>query len=91
VRAVVDSPVLISAFLRSGPPREVFIAAREHRFTLCLSAILLEEIRRGLLKERNRARYGCAAEQVEAFVAALADGAIIVRRFPRISRFAGTE
>jgi hypothetical protein len=83
VRAVADSSVLISAF-RSGPPREVFFAARQQRFILCLSLFLLEEIRRGLLRERNRARYRYAAAQVDPFVAALVSGAVVVRRVPAI-------
>ncbi len=72
MRAVVDSSVLISAFLRPGPPRDVLSAAKDRRFSLCLSGRLLEETRRGLLKARNLIRYDYQAREAEAFVAVAA-------------------
>jgi putative PIN family toxin of toxin-antitoxin system len=76
VRAVVDSSVLISAFLRPGPPHDVLLAARDRRFSLFLSHRLLQETRRGLLKARNQVRYGYERREVEAFVASLAHLAV---------------
>jgi putative PIN family toxin of toxin-antitoxin system len=78
VRAVVDSSVLISAFLRPGPPRDVLSAASDRRFSLCLSGRLLEETRRGLLKARNRVRYDYNARDAGAFVARVAHLAVVV-------------
>jgi hypothetical protein len=78
VRAVVDSSVLISAFLRPGPPRHVLSAAKDRRFALCLSGRLLDETRRGLLKARNRVRYDYTPRKAEAFVASVVHLAFMV-------------
>jgi predicted nucleic acid-binding protein len=72
VRAVVDSSVPISAFLRPGPPHDVLSAAEAGRFALCLIDRLLDETRRGLLKARNRVRYDHTPREAEAFVAGVA-------------------
>lgn len=50
---VVDSSVLVSAFLtRSGATAEVLDRAREGAYVLCLSPIILEEVRRALLRPK---------------------------------------
>lgn len=78
MRAVVDSSVLISAFLRPGPPHDVLSAAEAGRFALCLSDRLLDETRRGLLKARNRVRYDYTPREAEAFVAGVSHLAAMV-------------
>ena len=78
MRAVVDSSVLISAFLRPGPPHDVVSAANAGRFALCLSSRLLEETLRGLLKSRNRVRYRYEPGEAEAFVACVSQLATMI-------------
>jgi putative PIN family toxin of toxin-antitoxin system len=84
VRAVVDSSVLISAFLRPGPLHDVISAARAGRFALCLSSRLLDETRRGLLKARNQIRYRYEPREVEAFVASVAQLAAVISELAAI-------
>ena len=78
MRAVVDSSVLVSAFLRPGPPLDVLSAAGARGFALCLSARLLDETRRGLLKARNRVRYDYTPQEAETFVAGISHLAAMV-------------
>jgi len=85
VRAVVDSSVLISAFLRPGPPLDVLLAAKAGRFALCLSRRLLDETRRGLLKARNRVRYDYTPREAKAFAAEISHlAAMVVAEPPAI-------
>lgn len=63
VRAVLDSSVLVSAFLTpKGTSAELLPAARGGRFILCLSRELIDETIGILVKKRvrlaNRYRYG---------------------------------
>jgi putative PIN family toxin of toxin-antitoxin system len=68
-RAVLDSSVLISAFLTpGGTSAQILDAARAGVFVLCLSREILAETAgrlRGKTRLRTRYRYG--REQVEAF------------------------
>jgi putative PIN family toxin of toxin-antitoxin system len=70
--AVVDTSVLVSAFLTEGPPRQLLRMARAGAFTLCISCRLLEEARRSLGKPKLQARYRYATEAVERFCTQLA-------------------
>ncbi len=58
-RAVVDTTVLISAFLtEGGVSGELLRQARGGAFTLCLSGAILEELRTRLLeREKIRSKY----------------------------------
>ena len=57
--AVVDASVLVSAFLfPDSVPGRVLKAARQARFTLHLSPLLLDETRYALLSTRLRDIYG---------------------------------
>ncbi len=85
MRVLVDSSVLISAFLRPGLPRDLLSAAREGRFALCLSDFLRAEVGRGLRKARNATRYRYTPQQVEAFIAdTFGSATLVVTRLPTI-------
>ena len=85
MRALVDSSVLISAFLGAGAPADVLIAVRHGRFALCLSERIRDEVRRGLLKARNTTRYRYTPKQAEAFVASVVRSAThVVTELPPI-------
>ena len=83
---VVDSSVLVSAFLtRSGATAEVFDRAREGAYVLCLSPIILEEVRRALLRPRLLVAYRHSPEAVEAFCDNLTRGAYVVSELPEMA------
>ena len=70
--AVVDSSVLVSAFLfPDSVPGRVLKLADQGRFALNLSSIIVEETRRSLLNGRLRSAYGHADGAVLAWCAAL--------------------
>ncbi len=76
VVAVVDTSVLVSAFLNpEGFPARVLAAAQRRRFTLVTSAPLLEELREVLSRPRlTRARNTTPAD-ADVFVQSIADAA----------------
>ena len=76
VVAVVDTSVLVSAFLNPGGfPARVLAAAQRRRFTLVTSAPLLEELREVLSRPRlTRARNTTPAD-ADVFVQSIADAA----------------
>ena len=85
MRVLVDSSVLISAFLRPGRPRDLLSAARQGRFALCLSDSLRAEVGRGLRKARNATRYRYAPQQAEDFIADIfRSTTVVVTRLPAI-------
>jgi putative PIN family toxin of toxin-antitoxin system len=66
--AVVDTSVLVSAFLfPRSVPGDVIALAREGRYALHLSPIIMEEMRRSLLNRRLRGSYGHDEDAVEAW------------------------
>jgi uncharacterized protein len=76
IRAVLDSSVLVSAFLtQSGTSHAVLSAAREGVFVLCLSREILEETRRSLREKVRTIRryYAYPDERVDQHIAALAE------------------
>lgn len=84
---VLDSSVLVSAFLtRGGAAAEVLDRARRGAYTLCLSPLILEEVRRALLRPKLLASYRHSAEAVEAFCDNLARVARLVTALPEIPR-----
>jgi len=74
VVAVVDTSVLVSAFLNPvGFPARILAAAKRERFTMVTSAPLLEELREVLSRPRlMRARNTTPAE-ADTFVQSIAD------------------
>jgi putative PIN family toxin of toxin-antitoxin system len=84
-RAVLDSSVLFSAFLKPGSvPATLLVRAREGAFSLYLSDYILEETAAVLLREKNRARHGAPPEKVARFCRDLAAVARMVRELPEL-------
>ena len=72
-KAVLDSSVLFSAFLKpASVPAMLLTRAREGAFSLCLSRYILEETTAALLREKNRAQYEVSPEKVARFYRDLA-------------------
>ena len=66
--AVVDTSVLVSAFLfRQSVPGRVITLAEQNVYTLYLSPILLEEVRRSLHHPRLKKAYGYTDADVRAW------------------------
>lgn len=88
LRAVLDSSVLISAFLTpAGAPGQVLDAAERGVFLLCLSPEIIAETAGRLLgKTKLRERYGYQSEHVEAFCDGLAGVALLATELP-VARF----
>ena len=92
VRAVLDSSVLVSAFLTpTGTSAKLFPAARGGGFVLCLSRELIDETIGILVKKRvrlaNRYRYG--AERIQRFERHLIAIADIVGDLPDLRAVPG--
>jgi len=85
-RAVLDSSVLISAFLtRGGVPDQVLDAAERGDLTLCLSGEILAETASVLLRApKLQARYGFGPATAEAFCDGLAAMAEITANLPKL-------
>ena len=74
-RAVLDSSVLVSAFLTAGGTSyAVLSAARRGAFVLCLSGAILDETRRSLRNKVKtiRRHYTYPDERIDAHIADLA-------------------
>ena len=85
-RAVLDSSVLISAFLTpGGVPDRLLDAAERGDFLLCLSAEILAETASALVGNRKlRARYGFDQAATEAFCDGLEATAEMVGNLPSL-------
>jgi uncharacterized protein len=86
-RAVLDSSVLISAFLTPKRlPSAVLDAAERGAFVLCLSPVILEETRASLLRKTKRIRryYSYPDERIAAYIEGLAAQAELVSDLPDI-------
>ena len=85
-KAVLDSSVLISAFLtRGGVPDQVLDAAERGDFTLCLSGEILAETASVLLRApKLHAHYGFDPAAAEAFCDGLAAMAEIATDLPKL-------
>lgn len=83
-KAVVDSTVLVSAFLTpKGVSDELLRQGRRGAFTLCLSDEIIEETRRVLMEyERIRKRYSYSDQDVEEFGNMLRGSARLARNVP---------
>jgi putative PIN family toxin of toxin-antitoxin system len=74
VVAVVDTSVLVSAFLNPvGFPSRVLTAAKKRRFTLVTSAPLLEELREVLSRPRLMRVRNTTLAEADAFVQSIAN------------------
>ncbi len=68
IRAVLDSSVLVSAFLTpDGASAALLVRAREGAFSLCLSREIVAETAGSLLKERHQRRLRFGPERVARF------------------------
>jgi len=83
LKAVLDTSVLVAAFLHPGGVNGRVLALAGERYELCLSPAILAEVRRVLSYPRLR-RYGYSEEEVEEFLGTLRKAAFLVRRWPRI-------
>ncbi len=85
MKAVLDSSVLVSAFLKpSGTPATLLSHAQQGAFTLCLSDDILQETARALNRPRIQQGYGYATEEIERFLTFLIQTAEIVRDLPNV-------
>jgi len=76
VVAVVDTSVLVSAFLNpEGFPARVLVAAQRERFTLVTSVPLLEELRDVLSRPRLMRARNTTPADADVFVQSIADAA----------------
>ena len=80
--AVLDASVLISGFLTEGPPRTILALAEAGRFRMVLSAVILEETRRTLVKPKLLQAYRHSAEAIGTFCDGMADAALLVEGDP---------
>lgn len=93
LRAVLDTNILVSAFLfyeRGGVPIELLRKAQEGRFTLITSLPMLDELE-GVLTRDTRAqeRYGYTPDAAIAYRTLLESQAVLVKPavpFPQVSR-----
>ena len=86
-RAVLDTSVLVSAFLTpSGPSGRLIQLAEQGRFVLCLSPAVLQELRHVLLRAAKlRRRYGYPASAVDDLCSSLAGLAHLVTDLPDLA------
>jgi putative PIN family toxin of toxin-antitoxin system len=74
LRAVLDTSVLVAAFLHPAGVNGRVLALAGERYELCLSTAILAEVRKVLSYPRLR-RYGYSEEEVEEFLRALREAA----------------
>jgi uncharacterized protein len=85
MRAVLDSSVLVSAFLSpGGTPATLLGRARRGAFSIYVSAEILEETTRALMRPRIKDRYRYAADDVAAYQVLLAEVAETVSDLPAL-------
>jgi putative PIN family toxin of toxin-antitoxin system len=77
---VVDTSVLVSAFLTVGPAQELLNRAQQGAFILGLSDRILGETTRSLHKPRLMAAYGYDQQSVVEFTSALASIALVATK-----------
>ena len=85
MKVVLDSSVLVSAFIRSrGVVGRTLDAAHGGSYQLCLSEGILGETRRVLSSHQKVAKYGYARAAVRAYVDSLAAVSTVVADLPAI-------
>lgn len=84
--AVVDTSVLVSAFLFPGSvPGQVVALADAGAYALHFSPILLEELKRSLRSPKLKAAYGHTDQAIDAWCAGLHEtGQLLTRPLPEI-------
>jgi uncharacterized protein len=87
VRVLLDSSVLISAFLIPANPAGILVkAGLDGRFEMCASLEILEEVDRSLrYKLRLRRRYQYDDEQIAWFIDGIAANVAVVGEVPAIT------
>ena len=86
LRAVLDSTVLVSAFLTPGGAADAVLQGGiDDRFTCCLAQEILEETLRRLLAPRLQQRYAYTTADVETFQVALRTSFFIVSGLPTLT------
>ena len=86
-KAVLDSSVLVSAFLTPGGTSDKLLSAVQRgAFVLCLSDEILEETSHSLREKTKRIRryYAYRDEKIDQFVASLVSLAYLARPLPRL-------
>jgi len=72
IKVVLDTSVLVSAFLKPGGVNALILQKGENEFQLCLSEEILEETGLALLTyERIRKKYGYTDNEVLEYLAML--------------------
>ena len=86
MKAIVDSSVLVSAFLtRQGTAGALLAAGLRGRFEIVVSGLILAETARRLLgSDKLRDRYGYAEAEVYRFVERLTAAVTVLSDFPAI-------
>lgn len=85
-KAVLDSSVLVSAFLTpGGTSAALLVRARHGAFSLACSTEILDETARALLRSKNRDRYRYEPETVRRFCALLTTLAELVHDLPDLT------
>lgn len=85
-RAVLDSTILVSAFLTPGGAADAVLQGGiEDRFTCILAEEILEETTRRLHSPRLQQRYGYAAADIEVFRVALRASFTLVSGLPPLT------
>jgi uncharacterized protein len=87
VRVLLDSSVLISAFLVPENPAGMLVrAGLDGRFEMCVSLEILEEVERSLgNKLRLRKRYQHDDDQIAWFITGIASDVPVVSELPAIT------
>jgi putative PIN family toxin of toxin-antitoxin system len=84
-KAVLDSSVLVSAFLSpGGTPAMLLACAQRGTFTIHLSSEILEKTTRALLRPRTMRRYRHAASDVAEYQLFLAEATEAVTDLPTL-------
>ena len=85
IRAVLDTNVLISAFIiRHGAPRHIFNAWREGKFELVTSLPILQEVDDVLHRPNIQRKYALGEDDIYAYLLLLGAQAIVVPVLPDI-------
>lgn len=87
MRVLLDSSVLISAFLKPDTPSGMLVRdGLDGQFEMCVSLGILEEVDRSLRhKLRLRRRYGYVDEQIAWFITSIAASVTVVSELPAIA------
>lgn len=87
MKAIVDSSVLVSAFLtRHGAAGQLLAGGLRRRFEIYVSGIILAETAKRLLgSEKLRGRYGYTEDEVYRYIERLTAAVIVLSDFPAIA------